>query len=160
MIKGEFKQFVGLTYNFSNGPSSINGNKDLKEALNCQSLIHRIYQMFRIPIPPGLLSKEIYEDKELFFNLPIDNLNVLDLAILDVFILGRQHEQDFRKLHLGLFIGEADEMQNPLIIHATAIDRQVSIWSLQKFFNYPRYERLYAIKRPKINGQNWQNTLT
>lgn len=154
MIRGELSPFIGLPYNFSNGPSSINGNEDLKDALNCQALVHRIYQTFGIPLPVGLLSKEIFEDRILFFDIPLE-LRTSDLAILDVFVFGKQDVKDFRRLHLGLYTGETDETQDPLIIHATAIDNQVSIWPLQKFIIYPRYERLYAIKRPRINGKNY-----
>ena len=90
-----------------------------------------------------MLSKEIFEDTELFEN--VDGLE--QLKMLDLFVFGRQNEHNFRRLHLAVFTGEINESGSPLLVHANGIEKQVSVWALENFFLYPRYQRIYAIKR-------------
>ena len=150
MTLTEFQQFTGIPFNKEAGPTVLNGQEELTEGINCQGLVHKIYNYFGHNLPPSFRSREIFEDEELFFSLSLDNLDPFSLAKLDILIFGRQDVIDFRKLHLSVYTGELDKDQNPLIIHSTRVEQQVVIWPLQKFFTFPKYEKLYAIKRLKI----------
>lgn len=84
-----------------------------------------------------MLSKEIYEDTQLFTMVEETGR----LKLLDVFLFGKENEQDFKKLHLAIHTGEHDELGNPLLIHANGIQKRVSVWPLKQFLSYPQYKK-------------------
>lgn len=132
------QEYIGISYNLTNGPDRINGQIP-QEGLNCQALIHVLYRTrLGIYIPQEMLSREIYEDLWRFRRVAGDE----ESQEGDIFIFGRPVELDFRKLHLAYHTGVSN-----LLLHANSVDRRVSVWPLGKFSFYPRYKRLYAIKR-------------
>ena len=126
-MKGEFSQFIGRPYNFQNGPTTGSKEQNISDGLNCQFLVHLIYREFGLTLPFDMLSKEIFENMELFENI----LSLERMRTLDVVVFGKQEEQDLKKLHLTIFTGETNETGSPLLIHATSIEKQVSVWSLE-----------------------------
>lgn len=132
------QEYIGIPYNLDNGPDRINGQIP-QEGLNCQALVHVLYRIRRgIHIPQGMLSKEIFEDLWRFRRVTRDG----EPQEGDIFIFGKLTELNFRKLHLAYHTGVGS-----LLLHANSVDRRVSVWPLDKFPFYPRYQRLYAIKR-------------
>lgn len=132
------QEYVGIPYNLDNGPDRINGQIP-QEGLNCQALIHVLYKMrLDILIPQWMLSKEIYENLWRFRRVAGDE----EPQEGDIFLFGKLKELDFRKLHLAYHTGVGS-----LLLHANSADQRVSVWPLGKFSFYPRYRRLYAIKR-------------
>lgn len=140
-ISIEIKQLLGLPYRRDNGPN--NNPKVLTEGINCQLLTHKALAiLFKVNLPAGMLSKEIFEDQVYFRELRPEEAN-----LGDVFIFGKQEEQDFRRLHLAVYVDWDNQANTPLLLHATGIDRKVSLWPLDKFSQYPQYQKLYAVKR-------------
>lgn len=142
-MRRELSQFIGVPYHYTNGPMTTLEEQSMPYGLNCQFLVHLIYQSFGIVLPTNMLSKEIFEDERLFMNVADPE----DMRILDVVIFGREPEKDTRRLHLAVFTGEMDETGSPLLIHASNIGKQVSVWPLEKFSFYPQYKKIYTIKR-------------
>ncbi|OGM75909.1 hypothetical protein A2210_00940 [Candidatus Woesebacteria bacterium RIFOXYA1_FULL_40_18] len=141
-INPEILSLLDLPYNFGNGPDVKNVSP--KDGVNCQQLTHMILAtLFQIRLPTEMRSKEFYEDQKYF-----TQVLVKEATIGDVFIFGRPEENDYRKLHLAVFIGQ-DSDGSALLIHANGVDKQVSLWPLDKFSQHPRYEKLYAVKRLK-----------
>ena len=89
-------------------------------------------------------SQEIFHDESLIF-ATVDRF----AFEADIGIFGPIHGRDPRYFHLAYFTGQHDESGDPLLLHATVYDRQVSIWKLSDFFKKPRYEELKRIKRVK-----------
>lgn len=137
----EFKRYIDIPYKFTNGPDSlVSGSLD--EGVNCQTLVHEMLKSFGITLHRGMLSKEIYEDYELFADVE----GVDEAKFLDIFIFGRDGEKDPKKFHLAVCTGD-DEKRDLLLIHANGVQKKVSVWPLKQFSDYPQYEKIYAIKR-------------
>jgi hypothetical protein len=150
-MRREFSQFIGLPYQYDNGPLATTGKQDIAHGLNCQLLVHLVYQNFGINLPPHMLSKEIFEDESLFAKVT----DPKTMRILDVVIFGPENVKDTRRFHLAVCTGEIDKTaDNSFLIHANSIEGEVSVWPLEKFSSKPQYRRIYAIKRCKLNERN------
>lgn len=139
----EWGRYLGIPYCFKNGPDKV---PDLttarREGANCQALAHLIQTELGSPLPLGALSKEIFEDDSRFPSVPLG-----EIKGGEIFLFGREQEEDPRKLHKAVYTGLRDEEGDPLLIHSNGIDGESSIWPLGRFANVKRYQRLYAIKR-------------
>lgn len=91
-----------------------------------------------------MMSKEIYEDREFFERITLETTSPGN-----VFVFGKASETDLRQLHLAVKIDEDPQTRQPLLIHATSIERAVAVWPLSRFSSYPRYEKLFVTKRLK-----------
>ena len=132
-------QFLGKPYDFNHSPQL--GLE--AESVNCQRLIHQIYQSrLGVQLPLGMWSQEIFHDDLIFET--VDHF----VFEADIGIFGPAYVTDPRYFHLAYFTGR-DDGGDPLFIHATVYDRQVSVWKLSDLFKKPRYEELKRIKRVK-----------
>lgn len=140
-ISIEIEQLLRLPYRRDNGPN--NKPPLLTEGVNCQLLTHKVLAiLFEVNLPAEMLSKEIFEDQVCFSELRPE-----EAKLGDVFIFGKQEEQDFRRLHLAVYVDRDNHANTPILLHASGIDGRVSLWPLDKFSQYPRYQKLYAVKR-------------
>jgi len=140
MKKELFKQYIGLQYEFEAGPG------DASDKLNCQKLVHKIYEEAGHPLPSNLLSKEIFEDEIIFRNVDVDNKK----EVLDIYVFGKKDETDHKKFHLAIFTGLYAENNDPILIHASGRAKKVIYTTLSKFLEYRNgCEELKAIKRLK-----------
>lgn len=148
-IQQEMAQYIGIPYSFRRGPLQIaQESRDgiFKQGINCQSLIHELYRArLGINLPSNLLSKEIYEGTDLFEEISTSDKNLKEG---DIFIFGKDMpDADPQDFHLGYYVGETNENNSPLIIHATVYLNNVNIWPLDRFFLYPKYKELKGIRR-------------
>ncbi len=138
---------MGLPYNRKNGPHNGVLEEVPADGINCQFLVCRTYQQFfNLSFPPdwlGNLSQSLFEDKKWFDDIEPGQ----PTQVGDIFLFGRE-KTDVPKLHLGVSLGEVDSAGNALIVHANMYDG-VSIWPLNRFFTYPRYSTVRAVKRLK-----------
>jgi hypothetical protein len=134
-----------VRYKYVCGP----GNEQWQGAaleVNCQAWVHRVLTtQYGIHLPSWLLSKEVFEDKtftqKIYPNEPI--------GAGDIFLFGPNNLTDMRRLHWAIFTGVyAKETNDPILQHANTRDKTVSLWMLSEFRGEPRYEKLFAIKRP------------
>jgi hypothetical protein len=141
-IPNAVENLIGLPYRYINGPMA--GSR-LAEGVNCQLLVHLALELLHgINLPPAMMSKEIFEDHEFFEEIPLDTA-----SFGDVFVFGKADETDLRQLHLAVKIDEDPRTQQSLLIHATSIEKAVTVWPLIRFSSYPRYKKLFAVKRLK-----------
>lgn len=141
-IPSAVENLIGLPYRYENGPLTDSQPND---GVNCQLLVHLALKLFHgIDLPPTMMSKEIFEDREFFKEIPLDTA-----SSGDVFVFGKADESDPRQLHLAVKIDEDPQTQQPLLIHATSVEKSVTVWPLIQFSFYPRYKKLFAIKRLK-----------
>lgn len=141
-IPNAVESLIGLPYRYENGPAT---SRHLSEGVNCQLLVHLALNLLHgIDLPPTMMSKEIFEDHEFFEEIPLNSTSPGD-----VFVFGRNTEADFRQLHLAIKVDEDPRIKQPLLIHATNIEKAVAVWSLSQFLSHPRYEKLFAVKRLK-----------
>lgn len=139
-IPNAVESLIGLPYLYENGPMTDNR---LPEGINCQLLVHLALKLLRgINLPPIMMSKEIFEDQEFFEVISPDIASVGD-----IFVFGKTDETDYRQLHLAVKIDDDPQTRQPVLIHATSIEKAVTIWPLIQFSSYPRYEKLFAVKR-------------
>lgn len=151
-INSELLRFLGKPYNFHHSPRI-----DLisEEAVNCQRLVHLLYQTrYQVQLPIGMWSQEIYLDEAVIFRTVTNKEQLFEG---DIGIFGPKDNSSFdpRRFHLAVFTGEAHD-NDPLLIHATYYDSQVSIWKLSEFFHKPRYAELIRIKRLRPHLFNTQ----
>ncbi len=59
----------------------------------------------------------------------------------------RRFCREFPGLHLAVYTGQKDRFNSPLLIHATVIDRKVSVWPISKFDQCERYSYTYLRRR-------------
>lgn len=141
-INPEILSFFDFPYKFANGPDVTNVSPT--DGVNCQQLTHMVLAtLFQVRLPAEMKSKEFFEDQEYF-----TSVSVREATVGDVFIFGEPEENDYRRFHLAVFIDQ-DSDGSALLIHANSVDRQVSLWPLDKFSQYPRYGKLYGVKRLK-----------
>lgn len=139
----ELQRYLGVPYKFEHGPQARLGAWVFREGMNCQLLVHLAMQEFYgVSLPAEIGSKEIFKGNGWFYPVDKDTL-----AVGDVFLFGRQHEVDPRRLHLAVYIGSQENTAVPLLMHATSIEGCVSIWPLEKFLVHDRYRQLYGIRR-------------
>lgn len=142
MKKELFKQYIGLLYEFKAGPG------DASDKLNCQKLVHKIYEDAGHRLPSNLLSKEIFEDEIIFRN--VDVYYEYGRKILDIYVFGKRYETDHKKFHLAIFTGLYAENNDPILIHASGRAKKVIFTTLEEFLEYKNgEEELKAIKRLK-----------
>lgn len=155
-MRKEFLKYLNLPYNYCNGPDAISSMSHILErGLNCQALVHLIYQHFGLNLPKELLSAEVFADEDLFQSLPWDDPE--QLQALDIFLFGGENDDfDTKKLHLAVYTGEQDEEANPLLIHANSVEQKISIWPLKEFQQHWRYRKIYGLRRLRhlYIGQN------
>lgn len=141
-IPNAVESLIGLPYRYENGPMADSRPVD---GVNCQLLVHLALELLHgINLPPAMRSKEIFEDQEFFAEIPLDTA-----SLGDIFMFGKADETDPRQFHLAVKIDEDLRTQQPLLIHATNIEKTVTVWPLIQFFSHPRYEKLFAVKRLK-----------
>lgn len=142
----DLKKLIGIPYKLKNGPDLTGVIDPWREGINCQYFTHlALGLLFQVRLPSDLLSREIFFDNQRF--TAVDDAAKAKLG--DIFLFGRQAERDYRCLHLAL-LAEAvatSESGESLLIHATSIEGKVCFWPLSAFSNYPRYQKLFAIKR-------------
>lgn len=140
-LNPEIKKMLNLPYRLENGPDAEVGS--LTEGVNCQLLTHLVLAvLFQVSLPPEMKSREIFEDQVRFSHIPVEKAR-----LGDVFVFGRPNQRDLRWLHLAVHVDQEVTIDPPLLVHASSVDGRVSLWSLDKFFQYRRYQRLYAVKR-------------
>lgn len=167
-----FENFVraGYTYSFEQGPNKIRSHEDARvNGLNCVALAHlAMKDLFDYTLPQDFQCLELFLDREHFE--PIDGLDSMqqgDLVwfgfaepevTLEAFVpvYDEQGEltnwKDVALRHVGVFTGERDEDNEPLILHATRSAGTTAVWPLQKFQKYRRYRKIYGISRLKECG--------
>lgn len=158
-------RYQNIPYAVDGGPWKYTTNdhvSDISEGINCQFLFHQFLDAttgFRLS--EFTLSKEIYEDDELFVPIaPTDGLQVAD-----AFLFGKdipEEELDPRTLHIAAFTGMHQGNQ-PLLIHhfgkretidengiVTSEETGLQIWTREQF-REPKYAKYYgklwAVKR-------------
>lgn len=160
----EFSNYLekGAGYRYSRGPSIFAHDPQLgreptveeafKGGINCQSLVHGFYrEKFGLPIPIDMMSRELfvgYPDFDLF--VPV-NPEESDFTLGDLFFFGKRNINDFRRLHVAVYLGEQNSDGDPLILHATKPlqedDKGIYTWPLTAFFETDRYQELYGVRR-------------
>ncbi len=170
-----FKEFLdaGYEYNFGNGPDVIRTESQAKQlGLNCVTLTHLLIpRLFDIELPGNMRGWEMYCINPFFG----DVARAEDMDLGDVLFFGRptlpeyalQYSpvydeykeltneeignnligQKYSGVHLAMNTGEADDTENPLLIHASKMEGTVVIWSLAKFLDLKQYSTIHAIKR-------------
>lgn len=135
---------LGAPYKKGNGPW-LRGVVDMEaEGINCQLFTHAYYEeKFGVVIPKGMWSQEMFEDEELIFRTSSAEQEYVHG---DIFFFGSK-TSDPKNLHPAVFTGVRDESGQPLLRHATWVDRKVSDWPLPRFSDYARYGTLHAVKR-------------
>lgn len=134
----EIAALLNYKYNRENGPLTPLETAE-KDGINCQWAVHEFYRKkFGIELPKGLWSKELLEDNREFFI----NLNGKPLVMGDVLMVSRRPNAKPEKLHLGIYLGEGDQ-----IIHANSFDGRVSVWPMTEFSN--KYPIRWVTKRLK-----------
>lgn len=138
----DMEKLAGAPYRLKNGPDKLGIIDPLEDGVNCQFLAHLALRLIRgVTLSPRLLSREIFLATVMFADI-----NPADAAVGDIFIFGKPNELDYRCLHLTV-CADKDKTGEPLLIHANGVDNSVSLWPLSAFFNYPRYKKLFAVKR-------------
>ncbi len=139
------KETIFVRYAFARGPGNERQAGTLLE-MNCQAWVHYDLRSLGVELPTSMRSKEIYEDTgEFFRTLGSDEKPKRG----DVFLFGRASTEDARMLHLAIHSGyQAVYTFEPILTHATVVEKTVSAWPLDKFTHEPRYIKLFAIKRP------------
>lgn len=114
--------------------------------VNCQAWAHKILrERFGVDLPTWLLSKELLEDEKFTRDLSPDEF----VCAGDIFLFGRKDATDMRLLHWAIATGYCHkENGQPILEHVNVIDKTVGLWPLSQFREEPRYERVFAIKRP------------
>lgn len=172
-----FESYLVKTYHykFTNWPEIIHTQEQaLKGGLNCITLVHILYvDLFEITLPEKFRSIELFQNTSYFDNIS----DTGELKQGDLFFFGKASEalvlknfmtqydkmnnllnlSELPHIHLGVFTGEYTKNNNPLIIHANAIDKKVSIWPLNKFRNYEKYSSILLAKRLKRNVSQIEN---
>lgn len=135
------------TYKFEHGPQIADSTaKALEVGLNCQSFVHLFYRdVMNIALPENYLSQEIYQDDLLFPRIAEDK----DLRIGDVLFFGKNKEEDFKRLHMAVYIGHDQ------IAHKTNV-RDETIWQLENIGQLKQHEKLHAVKRHHSNFESVQ----
>lgn len=150
-LRSESLQFSlrmsAAAYKFENGPQIIRSQSEARErGLNCQSFVHLYYKdVMNIPLPENYLSQEIYLDDTLFPHISVDK----DLKIGDVLFFGKNEEEDFKKLHMAVYIGHDQ------IAHKTVV-KDETIWQIDNIGQLKQHEKLHAIKRHYSNYESAQ----
>lgn len=147
----EFSRYTDIPYDFDAFPNRV--NIDNAPALNCISLIHRVYKNeFEAPLPKGLWAIEILNDNGHFFMTSKDG--IIRLGTVLVFA-GQDPEAKRRDpgnspvYHLAMSTGQRDKKGDPLLLHTTDLNgRRSDIWPLSRFLSHPsrRWGKLYAVK--------------
>lgn len=150
-MRPEFSRYTNIPYDFDAFPSKVDVNN--APALNCISLIHKVYKVeFGAPLPKGLWAIEILNDNGHFFVTDKDGI----VRLGSVLVFAGQDPETKRKdpgnypvYHLALSTGQRNETGDPLLLHTTDLNgRRSTIWPLRRFLSHPsrRWEKLYAIK--------------
>lgn len=145
MALDRYRPLIGIPYELRNGPEVITQGKLLHEiGVNRQALFHAVFALHGNMLPTAMRSKELFEDDKYFENIV---QGCFQLRELDTILFGNQRWTNPRKLHIAVHIGEGNENDQPLLIHATRTEHRVTVWPLAQFFLYPQYERIFAVKR-------------
>lgn len=139
----QIDHLIGVPYNYRNGPDVVESGSIPEDGVNCQLLtLLAIWALKGRVLPPTMKSKELLEDQQYFRDIvPPESYE-----LVDVFLFGKAHQTNLKKLHPAVCVAIEDE---PLLLHATAVTQAVSLWSLREFSRYERYQRLFAVKRLK-----------
>jgi hypothetical protein len=132
--------------------------------MNCVSLAHlTTKEVFSFSLPPHLHCAELYLDCTYFEDVPsIENLEAGDLiwfGVDDPRIQPEEFEpvydngqlinwREFPVKHVGVHTGEFED-DDPLVLHATHIERTNAVWPLSRFADYSRYRKIYSVRRLK-----------
>jgi len=139
----ELNQFIGVPYNKQNTPylRVLGKDKITRVGVNCQLLVHLVYQEYGISIPVGLWSEEIFYDDIFFRSI---NLEKDKPHVFDIFCLGPERFVP-RRLHLGVYV-ELAYNGDLGIIHSSYPDG-VKCEPLEEILKDPKHSKIHAIKR-------------
>jgi hypothetical protein len=139
--------YTQFSYNYRIGPHIPDFYTRIHtEGINCQGLLHLVYQdIFNITLPSSLRSKELFEDESLFLTISFDTQPKPG----DAYLFGPEGLTDFKKLHIGILASTQENTR--WILHATPIENRVTLWPLKDFSSYEKYRVLYRIKRFHLN---------
>lgn len=152
--------FDAVPYRYENGPVSDRAQDWFVEGLNCQLLIHLLYQdFFKVTLPPELRSSEIFADQDWFDEIDFIQTQEGDLLLLGPEKLNPKKDSDnadAKKLHLAVVVGVG-----PSIIHARpkvgiAVEPLAEVIKLERYGQKP-YQRIYAAKRLKLGISGFNN---
>ena len=135
----------------------------LAKGINCISLAHLVLKdLYDVDLPTIYRCSELYRDTTYFED--IDDFGSTQLG--DLVWLGVANPRvsvenftpnykdgeltnwpDFPVKHVAIHTGENSTADN--LLHATYVGKTTTVWPLQKFNEYPRYKKVYGIKRLK-----------
>lgn len=156
-------------YNFDQGPQLVRSREDaLAHGLNCISLAHlALRDIFDYELPGELHCAEMYLDQQHFTEVG----DATQAQRGDLFWFGisgaaqppeafqPQYDaagalvnwREFPVKHVAVHTGDYRE-DDPLLLHATHRTGTNSVWPLQQFFAYPRYQKLFAVRRLQVGN--------
>lgn len=158
-----------LKYNYECGPDVVSSIETaLTKGINCVSLAHILLSDFyHVHLTSNFKCIEMFYHNNFLRNITDEEEFVLG----DILFFGKEgltelfanyiprynegtlvNGSDFPGLHVGIYTGNKTTETIPLIIHASFIDKGVSVWPLDKFLQYPRYKKIYAVKRLNMLG--------
>lgn len=156
-------------YEFSQNPDTVQTfDAALANGINCISLAHLVLRdLYNVNLPTIYRSSELYKDTTYFEDVyDFDSAEVGDLVWLGVANSRVSVEnfapkykdgeltnwREFPVKHVAIHTGESSLDGN--LLHATAIEGTTTVWPIQKFNDYPRYKKVYGIKRLKAQHRN------
>lgn len=157
-------------YRFTQGPDVVRSQEDaIRDGINCVSLAHlALRDLFQHELAPDLFCYELYSDDEQFESVGgVEEMIEGDLVWLGVARSGVSvadfvPEYSDGQLvnwsqcpinHVAIAIGETDDRDEPLLLHASPSDGTNAVWPLSKFGQYSRYRKIHAITRLKAQDK-------
>lgn len=147
----------------SQNPALVRSRDDaLRDGLNCVALAHLVIRdLFGCTLPAELQALELVRDQAYFDPVPdAGRLSAGDLVWLGLDDPSLREEDfvpeydgvdlvnggDFPVKHVAISTGASDH-DDRLLLHASVLDGTNAIWPLARFADYPRYGRIYALRR-------------
>jgi len=158
-------------YEFTQGPDkALTFDIALEKGINCISLAHLVLKdLYDVDLPTIYRSSELYKDSTYFEEVgDMGSAMLGDLVWFGVasprvsvesFVPNYKDGEltnwsDFPVKHVAIHTGENSTADN--LLHATYVGKTTTVWPLQKFNEYPRYKKVYGIKRLKYPHRNQQ----
>jgi hypothetical protein len=146
----------------SQGPQATNNIEKAREnGINCISLAHLVIEsLFEFKLPKELHCYELFNDMIHFDEVTISDMKIGDLIWfgidnpnidLEEFTPIYQDNRlvnykDFPVKHVGIF-DHFDSDGIPQILHSTMIDEANTVWAIDRFSQYKRYQKIYGVRR-------------
>ena len=101
----ETRKYLDIPYQYGNGPQQISDRGlGRQNGINCETLTHWVFEDNGNPLPKDMLSKEIYEDDELFKAIkPTEELEPGEHYFARLFLLCIQQDAVFGDHYKFLF---------------------------------------------------------